>query len=85
MEALPDDIETKYTYDKNRKEAFENYMLQNENLVKLKVSICKGRWDSQERIDDNITQVNNIILSAAKTTFFKTRKANQKRWEGQNG
>ena len=86
MEALSDDdtatihpIETKYTYDKNRKEAFENLMLQNENLVKLKESICKGRWDTQERIDDNITQVNNIILSAAKTTFFKTRKTNTKK------
>ena len=67
-------IKSKYIYNRNLKARFERSMSQDKNLVKLKTVLMNDIHDSQEKIDDSVTEINNIILSAAKMFSGKKGK-----------
>ena len=71
----------KFTYDKNLKDIFEKHMLQDDNLKRLETSLANNKLYSQETIDGNIKDINQIILNAAKKTFHMRRSKKGKKME----
>ena len=55
-----------YRYNENLKELFEKSILQDNNLIRLEEVLRDNTRNLQDKIDDSVTKVNNIILSAAK-------------------
>jgi hypothetical protein len=72
----------KFTYDKNLKDVFEKHILKDENLKKLETDLAETKLYSQETIDGNIKDINQIILSAAKKTFRMRRSKKGKKLGG---
>ena len=71
----------KFTYDKNLKDIFEKHILQDENLKRLESSLANNKLYSQETIDGNIKDINQIILHAAKKTFYMRRSKKGEKWK----
>ena len=62
----------KYTYDKKRKHIYEQTLQNDTNIEKLSKFLDKTALNS-ENIDIPITQLNDILLNAARKSFFVQR------------
>ena len=62
----------KYTYDSNKKDIFIQNIVSDNNLSKLKNKLwteTDNTGHNQDKIDNSIALLNNILLSAAKKSF----------------
>ena len=62
-------IKEVYTYDENRKNIFKENIRKDKNLEILNKILDKTEL-SQEEVVSNVSRLNNVLLSAAKKSFF---------------
>ena len=69
-------VKVQYTYDRNRADMFKEYMRKDENL-ELLINLLSQPDVDQERIDNTISYLNEVISSAAQKSFPRKKMNNK--------
>ena len=77
-------IKVKYIYDEKRKDMFEKHMANDPSLLKLNYSLSQNMDFTENTIDETISNLNTIITTAARKSFFVKKVINNQNKKNDN-